>query len=211
MSPRGVPDLSEGLRSIEEVIEKRFEAENLSRKLTLECKKIINKAREMENLDELEAKAEESLRYLLDWLSGIKGDVSDVFWCPMYQAMSGPLQECLEALIYVKILKDSNLPEPERLGVSIKDYLLSLADVVGELRRSFLHLSKKGVPKEELDRIIRIMEGIYDLLEGVTVPDSLVPLRRKVDAIRVVLDRTLSEYHFMLACSRVEGDKDGGG
>ncbi len=209
MSPKGVPDIDESLRAIEGVIEKRLEAENISRKFILKCKKIINSARDMNDLDELEVIAKESLKHLLGWLSRAKEEVSDVFWCPIYQTMSGSLQECLEALIYVKILKNSEIPKPEQLGVSIRDYLLSLADVVGELRRSFLHLSKKGASKEDLSRIIEAMEGIYELLESVTVPDSLVPLRRKVDTIRISLDRTLSEYHFMLTCSReVKGDEE---
>ncbi len=92
------------------------------------------------------------------------------------------------------------LPRHNELGVSPREYLLAIADVVGELRRSFLHMSSEGAPLEEVRKILTTMEEIYESLDEITVPDSVVPLRRKVDAIRIVLDRTLSEYHFLIAC-----------
>lgn len=110
-----------------------------------------------------------------------------------YDAVIAARQEYSEAKILYQLNTANEYPEPEKLGVSTTDYILGLADVPGELRRQTLDLlreEKLEQAKINLDR----MEEIYlHLLSMEEVSLLLKGLRRKLDVIRSVTERTRAE------------------
>ena len=82
------------------------------------------------------------------------------------------------------------LPGPDDLGVQPTSWLRGLAEAASELRRHLLDRLRDG----ELDRgeeLLAAMDDAYDALVTVDFPDAVTGgLRRTVDALRAVLERT---------------------
>jgi translin len=110
-----------------------------------------------------------------------------------YEAIIAAKQEFSEASILLRINTGEGYPSPVELGVSSTDYLLGLADVPGELRRQTLDLLRTG-DLESAEKNFTIMEEIYQnlaLFEEVSL--FLKGIRRKLDIIRNVNERTRAE------------------
>jgi translin len=100
------------------------------------------------------------------------------------------LKEFAEANIVYALVAGEALPAPETLGVEYAAYLGGLGDAAGELRRRVLDaLRHDGV--EEAERLLAVMDDIYDLLVTVDYPDAITGgLRRVTDMVRGVVERT---------------------
>jgi len=100
------------------------------------------------------------------------------------------LKEFAEANIVYALVAGEVLPAPETLGVEYAAYLGGLGDAAGELRRRVLDaLRHDGV--EEAERLLAVMDDIYDLLVTVDYPDAITGgLRRITDMVRGVVERT---------------------
>lgn len=98
-------------------------------------------------------------------------------------------QEYAEAEILVSILAGRSLP-----GLDVPDecYLTGLADCVGELNRSFLQF----LMKKEIAKAGMVMEKaleINDILKEFDYPDFVaLNLRRKKDAVRIIVNNMLA-------------------
>ncbi len=83
-----------------------------------------------------------------------------------------------------------SLPGPAELAVTPPSWLRGLAEAASELRRHLLDRLRDG----DLDRgeeLLGLMEDAYDALVTVDLPDAVTNgLRRTVDALRAVLERT---------------------
>ncbi len=103
---------------------------------------------------------------------------------------SATLQEYAEASIFVKLIEEARFPTPEEIEVPQVDYVLGLADVVGELRRLALDTLREGnVAKGE--KCLQTMDEIYVELESLDEAYMLVPgLRRKNDVARRIIEAT---------------------
>ena len=103
---------------------------------------------------------------------------------------SAALQEFAEASIFVKLIEENRFPTPEEIEVPPMDYVLGLADVVGELRRLALDTLREGnVAKGE--KCLQTMDEIYVELESLDEAYMLVPgLRRKNDVARRIIEAT---------------------
>ncbi len=100
------------------------------------------------------------------------------------------LKEFAEANIVFALVAGEPLPTPETLGVEVAAYLGGLGEAAGELRRRVLdELRHDGV--EEAERLLAVMDDIYDLLVTVDYPDAITGgLRRITDMVRGVVERT---------------------
>ena len=100
------------------------------------------------------------------------------------------LKEFAEANIVFALVAGEALPAPEALGVEVAAYLGGLGEAAGELRRRALDaLRHDGV--EEAERLLGVMDDIYDLLVTVDYPDAITGgLRRVTDMVRGVVERT---------------------
>lgn len=102
------------------------------------------------------------------------------------------LQEYCEAFIVQHILTGRDLPTPKELSVPNPAYLLGLGDVVGELRREAMERLRKGDIVAAV-RFLQEMEDIYDQLMRFDHPAAIVPIRRKQDVARTLIEKTRGE------------------
>jgi len=103
---------------------------------------------------------------------------------------SAALQEYSEAAVFLALASESRFVSPEELNVPSVDYVLGLADVVGEYRRLALDALRVG-DAEKGDACLRIMDEIYIELTALDEAYMLVPgLRRKCDVARRIIEAT---------------------
>ena len=103
---------------------------------------------------------------------------------------SAALQEYSEACIFLTLLEECRFVTPEEIDVPSVDYVLGLADVVGEYRRLALDALREGDVKIG-EECLRTMDEIYVELEGLDEAYVLVPgLRRKNDVARRIIEAT---------------------
>jgi len=107
-------------------------------------------------------------------------------------------------------------PSPGSLGLGPKNYILGLADVPGELRRQTLDLLRDG-DLEAAQANLATMEQIYLNLTGMEEASLLLKgLRRKLDVVRMVNERTRAEITTEVSRERLRrqlgelGDRLGG-
>ncbi|RLI13530.1 hypothetical protein DRO33_01215, partial [Candidatus Bathyarchaeota archaeon] len=99
-------------------------------------------------------------------------------------------QEYSEAELLLAFVSGSEPPGPEELGVPPDQYLLGLADVIGELRRRALE-ALRGGRLEDAERSLELMEDIY--MELISLDEAqaiLSELRRKCDVGRRLIEAT---------------------
>lgn len=99
------------------------------------------------------------------------------------------LAEAAETRIFHAAVKGAPMPEPAAIGVSPSAYLLGAADAVGELRRWLMN-ALLGDDIDEVRRVFAIMEELHDRIDRFSLPDGVVPVRRKQDVVRGLMDRT---------------------
>jgi len=118
------------------------------------------------------------------------------------------LQEYTEVVIVGHILKDTALPAPRDIGVPNAAYLLGLGDVVGELRREAMERLRRG-DLAQATHYLEGMEEIYDQLMRFDHPAAIVPIRRKQDVARTLIEKTRGEIA-VATRGKVLEDKIGG-
>lgn len=102
-------------------------------------------------------------------------------------------KEYVEAAILLAIVERKPLPSPSELGVEPQAYLNGLCEAASECRRFALD-ELRGGRDDEARRLADEMEDIYDELITFDYPDALTSnLRRNVDSLRAVLERTQSD------------------
>ena len=109
-------------------------------------------------------------------------------------AATGPLhdaeKEYAEARLTAALVSGSPLPTYEELEVEIAPWLGGLSEAATELRRHILDRLREG-DLERADALVRAMDDVYGLLVSMDYPDALTGgLRRQVDGLRAVLERT---------------------
>jgi translin len=103
---------------------------------------------------------------------------------------SAALQEYSEACIFIKLIEESRFITPQEIEVPPVDYVLGLADVVGEFRRLALDALREG-DVEKGEQCLRTMDEIYVELEALDEAYMLVSgLRRKNDVARKIIEFT---------------------
>ncbi len=99
-------------------------------------------------------------------------------------------KEYAEARLTAALVADDPLPTADDLGVASASWMKGLAEAASELRRHLLDLLRGG----DLDRgedLLEVMDDVYDALVGIDFPDAITGgLRRSLDALRAVLERT---------------------
>lgn len=99
-------------------------------------------------------------------------------------------KEYAEARLTAALVTDDPLPTADDLGVAPTSWMKGLAEAASELRRHLLDLLRAG----ELDRgesLLEVMDDVHDALVVVDFPDAITGgLRRSLDALRAVLERT---------------------
>jgi translin len=104
--------------------------------------------------------------------------------------LSAAYQEFAEANIFLTLIKEDRFLTPHEIGVPSVDYVLGLADVIGEYRRLALdYLREAEVEKGE--KCLHTMDEIFIQLLALDEAYMLVPgLRHKSDADRRIIETT---------------------
>ena len=134
-------------------------------------------------------------------LSAVRDEPSVSSSAPVSDALS----EYAEAFILDAVAERRDIPTFGDLGIPAQCWVMGLADVPGELRRMVLNrLSSDDL--EGARYLFGCMEEIGDEVLGFDVPDAIVPLRRKQDIARGVIERTRSDVTNAIVISRGRGE-----
>ncbi|HEX6595671.1 MAG TPA: hypothetical protein VF045_01970 [Acidimicrobiales bacterium] len=123
-------------------------------------------------------------------------------------AATGPLhdaeKEYAEARLTAALMASAPLPTFEDLDVGAAAWLGGLSEAGTELRRSILDRLREG-HLDDADRLLTAMDDVYGLLVSMDYPDALTGgLRRHVDALRAVLERTRGDFTTTVLQSRLQ-------
>lgn len=111
----------------------------------------------------------------------------DIIYCGLF---SNALQEFSEAHILLNLIEEGKFVSPLDINVPSKDYVLGLADVIGECRRMALDALREGNAKDG-EKYLEIMDEIFTELMSLDETYMLVPgLRRKCDNARKIIEAT---------------------
>ena len=102
------------------------------------------------------------------------------------------LGEYAEAFIFSSVVEGKGVPSFDSLGITPQAWVMGLADSVGEMRRMILAYLIDG-RIDDARRLFEDMESIGDDVLGFDVPDAIVPLRRKQDVARSIIEKTRSD------------------
>jgi translin len=186
---KGLPEIAADLRS-------RFDGLHLAREGALaNGRKIIQlAARSIKHIQRRETEAADDLLATLQTMA-LEADRSlasspQIRFAPYHQ---DALKEYVEAFTLMSMVSGGNIPTPEQLGVEAPAYLNGLCEAASECRRYALDEMRAGRP-EQARYLCDLMEDVYDELLTFDYPDALTSnLRRNVDALRAVLERTQSD------------------
>ena len=104
--------------------------------------------------------------------------------------LSAAFQEYSEANIFLVLVKEDRFVTPIEINVPSVDYVLGLADVIGEYRRLALDNLREGEVKKG-ERCLEIMDDIFIQLLALDEAYMLVPgLRHKSDIARRIIEST---------------------
>ncbi|MDX1797437.1 MAG: haloacid dehalogenase [Candidatus Lokiarchaeia archaeon] len=107
-----------------------------------------------------------------------------------FKYLQTPEQEFAESLVFYSIIRKEETPSPSDLNINPLNYLLGLADVIGELRRYALD-NIRNSRVEDLNIILEDMDEIYTNLFTLDYPSGITQdLRHKVDVARNLIEKT---------------------
>jgi translin len=105
-------------------------------------------------------------------------------------SVGAAFEEHAEAHILLTLIQEDRFASPEEICVPMTPYVLSLGDVIGELRRRALDLIRRG-NVEEAEKTLERMEHIYSELTALDDAYIIVKgLRRKGDVARHLIEIT---------------------
>ena len=192
--------------------------------------KIINKIEK--NIDDKDRIREQALRYSRDIIIGCRkaiqyihqdlmedaeNDIKKVSaklmelyyltegYPELYHAgfVENAAQELVEAHCLYNIMQNKDLPDPDKLQTTYSSYLRGLCDVVGELRRKTLDCILDG-KADEANNYLKLMDEIYDSIMKFDYPSALVPIKKKQDMIRGIIEKTRGELAVASCERRIE-------
>jgi translin len=173
----------------------REKAIRMSREIIRSSKRVIHSAHNGQ-IDNVETEKMKELARAL--VSDIKEEPSLGCAGPASDALS----EYAEAVILGDIIFENRIPSFEDLSIDEGSWILGLADVVGELRRVVLKKLMTG----DLDTATSVFETMEYIVQSVLmfdVPDAIIPLRRKQDIARGVMERTRSDVATAVVMSKI--------
>ena len=107
-----------------------------------------------------------------------------------FRYLKTPEQEFTEAIVFYSIIQKEAIPSPFDLSINPINYILGLADVIGELRRFALDNIRNSRVKD-LNEVLESMDEIYANLFSLDYPSGVTQdLRHKIDVARNIIEKT---------------------
>ena len=127
-------------------------------------------------------------------------------------AASGPLHDAEKEYVEARMTAALTAGQPvaafDELAVGASAWLGGMAEAATELRRHLLDRLRDG----ELDhagRLLTAMDEVYGVLSTMDYPDAITGgLRRQVDALRAVLERTRGDMTTTVLQARLQATID---
>jgi translin len=135
--------------------------------------------------------AEQSISKIKETLGDVVNGLSDVPELLHSGMVNSAFQEYSEAALLMSLVKDGRYASPEELSVPFFDaYVLGLADLIGELRRSALDAVCEGNVEQAVSAL-GSMDEILASLVTLDYPEAIIPgLRHKCDVARNLVEKT---------------------
>jgi translin len=195
--------MAEGVR----LVQSRLAEANEAREVALPaCRRAIRASgssiravhrREPERAAQLALEAREALREAQEALVAHPGVAHAGF-------LHDAEREVAEAHLTAALVAGEPIPGPDELGVDGAPWLKGLAEAASELRRSTLDRLREG-SLEEAEALLAAMDDAYDVLVTVDFPDAITEgLRRTLDALRAVLERTRGDVTATVVQARLQ-------
>ncbi len=129
----------------------------------------------------------ETAKAIISKLNNASATYPNIVYSGLYNAA---LQEFSEANIVLNLIEEARFITPKEINVPSVDYVLGLADVIGEYRRLALDALREGDVKKS-EGCLQIMDEVYIELMAMDEAYMLVPgLRRKCDVARKIIEIT---------------------
>jgi len=119
-------------------------------------------------------------------------------------------QEFVEATTLRTYVERKRIPALKEVRSDPRSYVLGLLDVVGEFRRMTLNSLRKG-QVEKAEKLLELMEGIYEDLQSLEHTAIVPTFRVKMDSARRIIEATRGDvvtevrrYSLEKALSRLE-------
>lgn len=175
-------EIGEELKEKEKVREKAQEDMRKATSLSKQAILLIHQKR-FKEAKKLIAKA----KGIISRLNNASTKYPEIVYSGLFNAAR---QEYSEANIFLNLVEESRFITPEEINVPSVDYVLGLADVIGEYRRLALDALREG-DVEKGEKCLQIMDEIYIELMAMDEAYMLVPgLRRKCDIARKIIETT---------------------
>lgn len=185
-------------KSIDNKDKTREQALKSSRDIIIGCRKAIQ-CLHQNNKKDAKKHIKNSSEKLMQ-LQDLTKDYSDLYHAGFVENAA---QEYVEAHCLYNIMHGKDLPDPDEIQTTYSAYLLGLCDVVGELRRNALDFIRKG-DDSKANECLDMMEKIYGAIIRFDYPSALVPIRRKQDIARGLIERTRGELAIASCERRIE-------
>lgn len=105
------------------------------------------------------------------------------------QSVLVAFQEFVEATTLRTFAELGKIPSLREVKGDYRSYILGLLDAVGEFRRMALNSLRKG-NVERAEKLLDVMEGIYDNLQTLEHTSIVPTFRVKMDAARRIIEST---------------------
>jgi len=195
--------LEEILKEIQEELlvkdEIKTQIENITRRIVRLTKKAIFLAHQ-EQFD----LAGEVLEEADNLVSELKRLVKDNPEFSCYGSVNVAFQEFAEAQLYLSIAKNEGYKSPTEIGVPAPQYVLGLADCIGELRRRILDLIRVGRVSEAEETLKRMDEIFTELNVNTDLQILISGLRRKNDIARKIIEASRGDVTVEVRRSALE-------
>lgn len=143
----------------------------------------------------------EEAKEKISGLQALSKDYPDIIYGGMFSAA---LQEYSEAQIFSTLVKEGRFVDPAEINVPCTDYVLGLADVIGEYRRLALDNLREGAVKKG-EECLEIMDQVFIQLLALDEAYMLVPgLRHKSDIARRIIETTRGDVTFEIRRKSLE-------
>jgi len=169
------------LEKYDSIREKMLEVSRLATRLS-DMAIIMMHRGDLKKAEETLREAENSLREIERLL---KGNPELRNWGNVVVAY----QEYAEARLLFQVIQEGNLPSLKKVGVESTPYILGLLDFIGELRRMALNFLRKG-SAIEAEKMLKLMENIYEDLISLNHAAIIPMFRRKADIARKIVETT---------------------
>ncbi|MCL1810914.1 MAG: RNA-binding protein [Methanomassiliicoccaceae archaeon] len=173
------------------------------REHAIKCSRnIIRETKRMIHMIHVSEDHEGSKKALLGLVSELTAQMGDD---PLMKGL-GPADDALaeyaEALILEAVAKEEEIPSFGDLGIGPGPWVLGLADCIGEMRRIVL----TSLMAENVQRAVSMfsrMEEVFRIVMMFDTPDPILPIRRKQDIARGVMERTRTDITNAVMMSKI--------